>query len=59
MVVSKTTKEDITMKNNKERPGVMIYFHLFDMLRLLDTRQVGEMMLALMEYARDGVEPRF
>lgn len=47
------------MKNSKERPGVMLYFHLFDMLKLMDTRQVGEMMLALMAYARDGVEPDF
>ena len=47
------------MKNNKERPGVMIYFHIFEMLRLLDTRQVGEIMLALMAYAKDGTEPAF
>ena len=47
------------MKNSKERPGVMLYFHLFDMLKLMDTQQVGEMMLALMAYARDGVEPQF
>lgn len=47
------------MKNNKERPGVMIYFHIFEMLRLLDTRQVGEIMLALMAYAKDGTEPVF
>lgn len=59
MVVSKTTREDITVKNSKERPGVMLYFHLFDMLKLMDPQQVGEMMLALMAYARDGVEPQF
>ena len=47
------------MKNSKERPGVMLYFHLFDMLKLMDPQQVGEMMLALMAYARDGVEPQF
>ena len=59
MVVSKTTREDITVKNSKERPGVMLYFHLFDMLKLMDPQQVGEMMLALIAYARDGVEPQF
>ena len=47
------------MKNSKERPGVMLYFHLFDMLKLMDPQQVGEMMLALIAYARDGVEPQF
>lgn len=47
------------MKNSKERPGVMLYFHLFDMLKLMDPQQVGEMMLALMAYAKEGVEPDF
>ena len=47
------------MKQNKERPGVMIYFHIFEMLKLLDTQQVGEVMLALMAYAKDGIEPQF
>ena len=47
------------MKETKLRPGVMVYFHLFDMLKLLDTRQVGEMMLALMDYAQTGAEPCF
>ncbi|MBR5538238.1 MAG: hypothetical protein IKU58_10100 [Clostridia bacterium] len=47
------------MKQNQGRPGVMVYFHLFDMLKFLDTRQVGEMMLALMAYAKDGTEPCF
>ena len=47
------------MKNSKERPGVMLYFHLFDMLKLMDPQQVGEMMLALMAYAKDGTEPCF
>lgn len=47
------------MKQNKERPGVMIYFHIFEMLKLLDTQQIGEVMLALMAYAKDGIEPQF
>ena len=47
------------MKQNKERPGVMVYFHLFEMLKILDTQQVGELMLALMAYAKEGVEPDF
>lgn len=55
----KDNKEDTTVKQTKERPGVMVYFHLFDMLKLMDTRQVGEMMLALMAYAKEGVEPDF
>ena len=52
-------KEVTTVKQNKERPGVMVYFHLFDMLKLMDPQQVGEMMLALMAYAKDGTEPCF
>lgn len=55
----KTNKEDTTVKQNKERPGVMIYFHIFEMLKLMEPQQVGEIMLALMAYARDGVEPDF
>ena len=58
-MVSKNKKEDTNVKQSKERPGVMVYFHLFDMLKCLDTGQVGEMMLALMAYAREGVEPAF
>ena len=52
-------KEVTTVKQNKERPGVMVYFHLFDMLKLMEPQQVGEMMLALMAYAKDGTEPCF
>ncbi len=47
------------MKQTKERPGVMVYFHLVEPLAALDDVQYGKLMRALMEYARFGTVPQF
>ncbi len=47
------------MKQTKERPGVMVYFHLTEPLTDLNDSQFGRLMRALLEYAQYGVVPQF
>lgn len=43
----------------KERPGLMVYFDLLEPLEELSTDEIGEFMLAMLYYGRDGIEPDF
>ena len=47
------------MKQNQQRPGVMLYFHLLEPMRALSREQFAEMIWALMDYAQYGVLPEF
>ena len=47
------------MNKNKERPGVMMYFHLLEPMRCLPKEQFADMIWALMDYAQHGVLPVF
>ena len=47
------------MKQNQQRPGVMMYFHLLEPMRSLSPVQFAEMIWALMDYAQYGVLPEF
>ncbi len=47
------------MKQNQQRPGVMMYFHLLEPMRSLSPVQFAEMIWALMDYAQYGVVPEF
>ena len=47
------------MKQNQQRPGVMMYFHLLEPMRALSREQFAEMIWALMDYAQYGVLPEF
>ncbi len=41
----------------KEKPGVMIYFDMMDLLKQLNYRDKGMLFEAILEYAKDGTEP--
>ena len=41
------------------KPGIMIYFDLIEPLKGLPADQRGELMLAMLEYGRDGTVPEF
>lgn len=43
----------------KDRPGMMIYFDLIEPLEELAADEIGEFILAVLYYGRDGVEPDF
>ncbi len=47
------------MNKTKERPGVMVYFHLMEPLAALSDGDFGDMIRALMAYAQYGVIPEF
>ncbi len=47
------------MGKNKERPGVMVYFHLMEPLSAMEDDQFGRMIRSLMEYAQYGIIPQF
>lgn len=41
----------------QKKPGVMIYWEMFDMLQALPPKQMRQMLAAICSYARYGVEP--
>ena len=41
------------------RPGVMIYFDMVEPILPLKDAEKGRLLMAIVEYARDGTEPRF
>ena len=41
------------------RPGVLLYFDILPALERLPKAAVGELLLAALHYAQDGVEPAF
>ena len=46
------------MNNNDARPGLMLYFEdLEPFMSALSSAQLGELLLALLRYGRDGTEP--
>ncbi len=47
------------MNKTKERPGVMVYFHLMEPLAALSDQDFGDIIRALMAYAQYGVIPEF
>ena len=49
----------MAVKMDKDKPGVMLYFELMPMFDELSNTAVAELVLAIMNYARDGVLPEF
>lgn len=47
------------MQNNKQRPGVMMYFHLLRPMKCLNKEQFADLVWALLDYAELGVLPVF
>ena len=47
------------MQPTKQRPGVMMYFHLLRPMRCLPKEQFADMVWALLDYAELGVLPVF
>ena len=47
------------MKKQKERPGVMLYFHLLNPLKNIPREAFGELIWALIQYAQGGETPVF
>ena len=47
------------MQKNKQRPGVMMYFHLLRPMRCLPKEQFADLVWALLDYAEFGVLPTF
>ena len=47
------------MEKTKQRPGVMIYFHLTEPLRCLPKEDFADLMWAVLDYAQYGVLPQF
>lgn len=47
------------MEKTKQRPGVMIYFHLTEPLRCLPREDFADLMWAVLDYAQYGVLPQF
>ena len=41
------------------RPGVMIYFDMVEPILPLRDSEKGRLLMAIVEYARDGLEPKF
>ena len=46
------------MKGSK-KPGVMLYFELYPMLKQMTVEDVHALIMAIFEYAQNGVLPRF
>lgn len=44
---------------DKQRPGVMLYFELYPILRQMPPEEVYEIVMAIFTYARDGITPVF
>lgn len=47
------------MEKTKQRPGVMVYFHLTEPLRCLPKEDFADLMWAVLDYAQYGVLPQF
>ena len=47
------------MKNTAGRPGVMLYFDITPLMRLLSEAQRGALVLDILEYAENGTEPDY
>lgn len=47
------------MEKTKQRPGVMIYFHLTEPLRCLPKEDFADLMWGVLDYAQYGVLPQF
>lgn len=47
------------MTKTKQRPGVMIYFHLTEPLRCLSKEDFADLMWGVLDYAQYGVLPQF
>ncbi len=43
----------------KKRPGVMLYFEQYDVLRRMPMEDAYEILMAMFEFARNGVLPQF
>ena len=43
------------MEKTKQRPGVMMYFHLTEPLRCLPKEDFADLMWAVLDYAQYGV----
>ena len=41
------------------RPGIMVYFDILEPIRVLDDADKGRLLVAMLEYGRDGVVPQF
>lgn len=47
------------MQKNKQRPGVMMYFHLLRPMKCLTKEQFADLVWALLDYAEFGALPVF
>lgn len=41
------------------RPGIMLYFDILEPIRVLPDADKGKLLLAMLEYGRDGIVPEF
>jgi hypothetical protein len=44
-------------KQGKEKPGVMLYWETLDALAVLDAESAKALIIAIRDYARDGMPP--
>ncbi len=42
-----------------ERPGIMLYFDILEPIRVLPDEDKGSLLVAMLEYGRDGIVPEF
>ena len=45
------------MRKEKEQPGIMLYWEVFDMLKALPDQEVKPLLLAMADFSRFGEEP--
>ena len=45
--------------SEKKRPGVMLYFEQYDILRQMPMEDSYALLMAIFEFARNGVVPQF
>lgn len=45
--------------NENSKPGVMIYFDIMDPMEILDMEQRGQLLTAILDYAKTGTAPDF
>lgn len=41
------------------RPGIMLYFDILEPIRVLPDSDKGRLLVAMLEYGQDGIEPKF
>ena len=41
------------------RPGIMLYFDILEPIRVLPDSDKGRLLVAMLEYAKDGIVPEF